>query len=618
MRFTAIIRPRHLLRLVSLTAIIFAAFFFFTMTPKLSHGAALRGEAAAAGSEVEFVKPAAAHGNVGSRYAPAPRLHARDYHRIKGVNGRVAVWLAAQMHLWFAAFVLSVPIFVLILEGIGMMKSDRRYDRVAYEFIRVTITAYSLTALTGGLLLLSLLVFYPQLIGYLSGIFGPTMLAYAFLFFFESLALYIYYYGWHSMSSGTLKWLHLTTGLLLNASGITLMFIANAWMTFMISPGGVDSAGVFDGNIWHAIHTALWNPLNLHRFISNIAYGGSIVGAYAAYKFLSAQGTAERAYYDWMGYTASIIAVAALLPLPFAGYWLAVEIYAYSQQMGVTLMGGVFGRIFIMQAVVIGSLFLAANYYLWCGMHRSDGAGRYTGYVKYIAFILFLCFLVWFTPHTLVLKASEELAMGGRYHALVAPLGLMPAKNTAINIMLLCTSLSFLLYRRANRVSVVSWASYGNAAITALYVAGTLNIIFLGVYYGYFTDTVYKVISSIPQVSTTLAVISAAFIIEYFMLRGAREFAPIRWGRMPRRSQYALVLIAVSLTWLMGLMGYISEAIRQQWHITGIMKDNSPDAYTPALSYAVKTVSIGTVIFLGIILFIFWLGQLKTSEGSSA
>ncbi|MFQ5441502.1 MAG: cytochrome ubiquinol oxidase subunit I, partial [Thermodesulfobacteriota bacterium] len=547
-------------------------------------------------------------------FKPAPKLKTGDYPKLRGVNSRLMVWMAAQMHLWFAAFVLSVPMFVLILEAIGMAKGERRYDEVAYEFIRVSITAYSITALTGGLLLLCLLVFYPQVMGYLSRIFGPTMLAYAFLFFLESAALYIYYYGWHSMRSGTLKWLHLTTGLVLNAAGTTLMFIANAWMTFMISPRGVDARGVFDGNIWHAIHTALWNPLNLHRVISNFAYGGSIVGAYAAYKFLSAASSHDKAYYDWMGYTASIIAVAALLPLPFAGYWLAVEIYSYSQQMGVTLMGGVFGRIFIMQAVLIGSLFLSANYYLWCGMHRSDGAYRYTGYIKYIAFVLFLCFLVWFTPHTLILKASEARALGGQYHALIAPLGLMPAKNTAINIMLLFTFLSFLLYRRANRVATVSWAPAGSAAITALFAAGVMNIIYLGVYYGYFTDTVYKVTSSIPQVATTTVVITVSMVIEHFIFRGAKEFAPFRWGRVARRSQYALVLIAVSFTWLMGLMGYVSEAIRQQWHITGIMRDNSPDAFTPALSYAVKVVSSGTIIFMAIILFIFWLSQLNIGK----
>ncbi|MBI1913099.1 MAG: cytochrome ubiquinol oxidase subunit I [Deltaproteobacteria bacterium] len=545
---------------------------------------------------------------------PAPKLKAQDYPKIKGVNGRVAVWLAAQMHLWFAAFVLAVPIFVFIIEAIGMATKDKRYDEMAYEFIRVSLTAYSITAVTGGLLLLSLIVFYPDLMKYLSSIFGPTMLLYALFFFVESAALYIYYYGWHSMDKGYKKWAHLGVGLLLNGAGTTLMFIANAWVTFMMSPAGVDIAGSFDGNIWHAVHNHLWNPMNLHRFIANIAYGGSIVGAYAAYKFLSARTMEQRAHYDWMGYTANLIAIGALLPLPFAGYWLTAEIYAYSQQMGITLMGGVFAWLFIIQAVLIGALFLAANYYLWCGLERSEGGQRYTKYIKYIAFVIMVCFLIWFTPHSLILKPYEAKALGGQYHPYLGPLGIMPAKNTAVNIMLLFTFLSFLLYRRANKIAAVSWAKYGNAAQGAIFTAAIVNIIYLGVYYGYFTNTVYKVASSVPQVMSTLAVIILCSVIDFFMFSGAKEASPHRWGRMPDRSQYALFLIAVSFTWLMGLMGFVRSAIRQHWHVYSVMRDTSPDAYTPTIGYAANVVSVGTIIFMAIVIFIFWLSQMSTEN----
>ena len=98
------------------------------------------------------------------------------------------------------------------------------------------------------------------------------------------------------------------------------------------------------------MHNFLWTPINIHRIVANIAYGGSIVGAYAAFKFLSSTSSEQRAHYDWMGYNANFIAISALLPLPFAGYYLTAEIYAYSQQMGITLMGGIFAWLFIIQA----------------------------------------------------------------------------------------------------------------------------------------------------------------------------------------------------------------------------------------------------------------------------
>src|SRR3990172_1829996 len=547
----------------------------------------------------------------GQPVVSAPVLGALDYPATHGVNRRLAVWMAAQMHLWFAAFVLAVPILVLILEFIGVIKKDKRYDRVACEFLRVSITAFSLTAITGALLLLSLIVFYPQLMKYLASIFGPTALFYALFFLFESATLYAYYYGWGRMSEGSLKWVHLLIGLGLNTAGTGLMFVANAWVTFMMTPAGVDVSGVFNGNLWEAVNNHLWSPMNLHRFIANIAYGGSIVGAYAAYRYLSAANEKERAHYDWMGYTSSLIAIGALLPLPFAGYWLTAEIYSYSQQMGITLMGGVFAWLFIVQAVLIGALFLAANYYLWCGMERSKGAVRYTKYIKYIAFVIVGCFLVWFTPHTLIMTPGELKAIGGPYHKYLGPLGIMPAKNTAVNIMLIFTFLSFLLYRRCNKIPTVSWASTGNALQIAIFVTAIINIGILGIYYGYFTNTVYKVASSVLQVASTLSVIILCTVINIFMYKGAKEVAPLQWGKMPDRSQYALFLLAVSFTWLMGLMGYIRSALRQHWHVYTVFRDSSPDAYTPTIGYAANVVTVATILFMAFVIFIFWLSTLS-------
>jgi cytochrome bd ubiquinol oxidase subunit I len=569
------------------------------------------GAAVVAPESAFAAEPTAAEGAKASAFPPAPTLTAADYPQIRGFNPRIAVWLAAQLHLWFAAFVLAVPIFVFIIEAIGMGTRDERYDRLAYEFIKVSITAYSLTAILGGLLLFFLVIFYPHLFQYLAGIFRESMIWYALLFFAESAILYLYYYGWHWLQGGFAKWVHLTLGLLLNAVGTTLMFLANAWVTFMMSPAAVDPAGVFSGDTWGAIHNALWNPINIHRVVANVAFGGSIVGAYAAYRFLSATTAEQKAQYDWMGYTANFIAISALLPLPFAGYYLTAEIYAYSQQMGITLMGGIFAWLFIIQAVLIGTLFLAANYYLWCGMGRSDGAARYNRYVKYLAIVIIAAFLVWFTPHTLILTNEELKALGGPYHKVLGPLGIMPAKNIAVNAMIVFTTLSFLMYRRANKIPTVSWVKAGNAAQAALFTAGLLNIFFLGVYHGYFTNTVYKVASSIPQVLTTLVIIVASTVIDTLMYRGAKEVAPLHWGRVPDRSQYALFLLAVAFTWLMGLMGYIRSSLRQHWHVTNVFRDASPDAFTPTLGYAANVVSLGAIIFMGLVIFVFWVSQVS-------
>ena len=553
----------------------------------------------------------------GARDLGAPVFSATDYPTLSFISPRTLIWVVAQLHLYFAALILAVPVFVLIMEFIGFVRGDDRYDRAAFEFIRISTRAFTVTFLFGVLFAVLLFVLYPGLTKYLSSIFKPTFIFYFILFAIENILLYVYRYGWTRMRSSSLKKIHLAIGLLLNISGVAIMFIANAWTTFMMSPKGISPTGVFQGGVWEAMNNPLWHPMNLHRFVANIAFAGAVVGAYSAYRFLSSRTDEERAHYDWMGYSANFIAIVALLPLPFAGYWLTSEIYQYSQEMGITLMGGAFGWLFIVQAVIIGALFLAANYYLWCGMSRAPGSERYTRYIKYIAFVIAVCFMVWFTPHSPNMTAQEAAAIGSSYHPTLGPLGLMPAKNIAVNIMILFTFISFLLYRRANRVATRRWAASYKTIQAAIMVAAIINIIWLGIYYGYFTDNLYKVASSVPQVMTTLIAIVSCMALDIYIFRGGGEIGTIKWGRVAERSQYALVLLAVSYTWLMGLMGFIRSAIRRHWHVYGVVRDGSLDAYTPTLTYATRVVSIVTIIFMVLIVIIFWLGSMRRKKGAN-
>ena len=60
-----------------------------------------------------------------------------EYRRFPVVGSRVAIWVVAQLHLLFAAFVLAVPIFAVIIEFIGFRTKDPRYDELAHEFTKL-------------------------------------------------------------------------------------------------------------------------------------------------------------------------------------------------------------------------------------------------------------------------------------------------------------------------------------------------------------------------------------------------------------------------------------------------------------------------------------------------
>ena len=152
----------------------------------------------------------------------------------------------------------------------------------------------------------------------------------------------------------------------------------------------------------------------------------------------------------------------------------------------------------------------------------------------------------------------------------------------------------------------VQWGLFGVAAAV---------VIFYGVY-GYFVESIVRIGFSVYQVAAVLGAIVLTILIDIPMFRGAQSTGTIRWGRIAPRSQYVLILLAVTFAWLMGLMGFARSGIRQHWHVYGVIRDTSPEAWTPALGYAAKMISVVTVVFFALVVLIFWLGGLgeKTKE----
>ena len=238
-------------------------------------------------------------------------------------ESRVAMWMVAQLRLLRGSWSWRSPIFAFIVEAISYKTGDVRYDRLAYRVHEVTLGVLLAHRDLRSFLTFMLIILYPKFTNYLMSVFSPTFLPYIGLFFFEAFFLYTYYYGWGKFH----PLVHLGLGLGLNIVGTAIMFIANAWLTFMMSPRGISDTGAVI-SVMDAVYNFTWMPINVHRVIANVAFGGSVAAAYAAFKFLQAKTDEERAHYDWMGYIGNFVAISAFLPLPFAGYWLAKEIYA--------------------------------------------------------------------------------------------------------------------------------------------------------------------------------------------------------------------------------------------------------------------------------------------------
>lgn len=543
---------------------------------------------------------------------PAPGPQETVYSRIGSFDSRLLVWFVTQQHTYFGGFVLALPLFCALLEFAGLITKkpalSLRYDGLARDLAKVALLALSVTAVVGSLMLSMFIYFYPSFMKYMGGTFKSFMPAYAIVFVGESLLLILYYYSWNRMAERGLKWIHAAIGILTNIFGTSLLLLANAWSAFMMAPAGVDAQGRFLGNGWHLLHSALWNPLNVHRFLADIMSGGAVVLAYACYRFFTSKTSEERAYFDWVGYVFLFVTVCALLPMPIAGYWLMRSVYAFSQSMGVTMMGGLLTWLFVVQALLIGALLLGINYYIWQSMARITGGERYQPYYQVLLGVLTLALFIWLTPHTVMMSDGEVKAMGGAQHPVVGNYGVMSAKNGAVNVMILITALSFLYYRRANRTMTVSWIKRGNLLIGMLYAVGMANVIWLSIY-GFYLPAKVRVGLSSPQAFTTLTVIVAGVVINRLMLRGAIVHGPVQWGKISVRGMVGLFGLAAAFTWVMGLMGFIRSSGRLSWHVSELMADVSPWAFTPDLEFAAKMVTLNMIVFWGAVFALFWMCQ---------
>ena len=607
---------------------------------------------------------------------------------IFGVSSRVIIWIIAEIHLMFGAFVLAVPMFAVAIEFVALKKSKTdpveaaRYDKLGKEFAKLLSAAFATTAALGGLLAFTLLSLYPTFMHDMIRIFHKGMLFYALLFFGETFTLYAWVYSWDRLShTAAQRKFHIGLCILLNLFGTAIMAAANSWATFMMAPAGINMETGVVTSLYHAIWNPLWIPVAIHRLLGNLTFGGFIVGGYAAIKLLKSRTPEERKHYDWMGYTGNYVGLIGLIPLPFAGYWLGREVYSASAVMGNQMMGGAFSWPFIVQITMVSTIFTLANYYIWMSMQRMPGIERYNYMLKYVFAVIAICFAIVITPHNLPLSGEERAIIGEAYHPFSKFFGVMTGKVAVLNLIILTTFFTFLIYRRANKGETVPFSTHGKGAkIVILSTAGAVSglmalyaiallmdegnakviayvwplagllffeiasmwvssfltfinrgklaqyvnygvtvftvVLFLG-FYGFFVMSKANLVMryiTVSQVIMVLSCMAMNAVLDGYIFRNARVIGEIKWGKIPIRAQYVLILLCVAIVILIGVMGFIRSGLRMEWHIYGYMQDPTAYAFTPSVRMlGVVNASI-VAIFLSVVVLVFWLAGLSEKK----
>ncbi len=396
------------------------------------------------------------------------------------INDRLVLWVASELHLLFAAFVLGAPIFIVVCEYLGLKTRDQRYERLAKETMKIVAIAYSLTALFGGAMTFVLVGKYQEFSNFIFQRFYPVFGLYALLLLVESSLMYVYWYTWDALAGR--KGLHISIGVLLNILGTLVMVLMNGVGSFMLTPPENPAAA----SVWQSLNNATWTGLNLHRFVANISFGGFMVALFASVMFLTSKKEEDRAFYDWMGYIGNFIGVAALVVLPVAGYVYTKEIFAYDATISTLLMADKLAWFFVIQGVLVGLLFLGAVYYMWLSIRRIEGGARFRTYIRGAIWVSLVGLAVWLIPQTFLPSLTADPT--GPISEVTIPektifLGLMPAKGLAVSAMVVVTAFVYLLYRQAIATGKMAWGRIDVKAqlvLTFLPAVAVFTMAFMG------------------------------------------------------------------------------------------------------------------------------------------
>jgi hypothetical protein len=522
----------------------------------------------------------------GVAYAQSPGMPAVEF---SYTGNRTAVWIIAQLHTLFGAFILGAPIFIVISEWLGYRKQDLRYDRLAKEVTKVSVILFSMTAVTGGLFIFVLLAAYPQFTTwFINQFYLVFAVIYPLLFIGGTIVLYMYFYLW-DVWKGEKKGRHIALGVLLNLICMITMFVIDGPTSFMNTPPKAEGISPQEfletATLWDKIFNQSWMPLNLHRIDGNVAFGGFVTGMIAAYMYMGAKNQEERAYYDWMGFVGNLIAVGATLFQPFTGLLMAYEMCDYDFSFCPYMMADQLSMFFEMQGATIGLMFLAINYYVWLSMKRIEGVEKVR--MTVLAPIVMVAF-----PPVMMVVMNYFWIPDPTSLAFLLPLALAPF---VLGRFIPYTVSARTVIKIGFLMAVVSdaiWLTPHGFAATGAKMVAEVEL-----------PEAWNFLSGMPGKLSAVFTLVFVTVVNYVLYNRAIKQGTIVWGKIDFASQFVLIFLAFTSIWTMGLMGAVRSLIRKFFHTYNLIPDFTVESYTPTLSYSAWWITGITIVFFTVVSF---------------
>jgi cytochrome d ubiquinol oxidase subunit I len=376
------------------------------------------------------------------------------------------VALLMLAHIQFAAWQQGGYIILAVTDFLGWKRRDERQTR----FSKGLVTALGATfAFGSALAIFAVMILFLGLWGHffvtLVRIMFWPLIVEAFAFVGEIICLYTLYSQWDRLSRVRPVRVGLELLLFINAS--IQMLAINVVSSYMLTPRPSNSLAL---NILNPTEI----PLEMHRFVGNIAFAGAIIALVGGIRILVAKGREGRSYGDWIGHYGLIYAIGFTLAQPLIGWEYAKEIQLHAYAAWYSMMLGGLSVAFLFQVFLLGAIFTVGIFYLWRRVKLSGFRSPALAVCTAISFASWLLIatpssLAWSYENVVAANANVPIWQGG----LQIPWGeMIPFKLVALVAFTGVAIVAVTIYLKHVSNGELRWGDAGRGQAVALITVG--------------------------------------------------------------------------------------------------------------------------------------------------
>ncbi|MGH7609034.1 MAG: hypothetical protein ACREOD_03670 [Candidatus Dormibacteria bacterium] len=376
------------------------------------------------------------------------------------------VALLMLVHIQFAAWQQGGYIILAVTDFVGWKRHDERQTR----FSKQLVTALGATfAFGSALAIFAVMILFLGLwshffVTLLRIMFWP-MVVEAFAFVGEIICLYAVYANFDKLER--VRGLRVGLELLLFVNASIQMLAINVVASYMLTPRPAASLAL------NLLNPTLI-PLEIHRFVGNIAFAGALLALAGGVKILISKTGEKRAYGDWIGHYGLIYAIGFTLAQPLIGWEYAKEVQLHSYAAWYSMMLGGLSVAFLFQVFLLGAIFTVGIYYLWRRVRASGFRSRTLAVCTALSFASWLLIstpasLSWSYEDVFAANANVPIWQGG----LQIPWGTMiPFKLTALTVFTGVAIVAVTIYLRQVSRGRLRWGDATKGQAVALITVG--------------------------------------------------------------------------------------------------------------------------------------------------